>query len=145
MLFGALMAAVYAVSQRRKQRGEISAETILATLAKPVPSTRDISSQDVLGLWSFYVDAVSSTVTIDLKTDGRYAQAMVSSRGDRIECPGGTWTLAGAYLELTLYRSATRATTETVRWFFGDWEEELVLFARDDTQDGKMLLGRRCL
>jgi len=120
-----------------------SAEMLLATLVAPAPSTRAIRPEDVLGPWRFYVDAVTSTVSVDLQADGRYTQVIVGNRGERIDCPGGRWTLEGPHVELTAYRSAVRAVTERVRWFFGDWQKDLVLFARDDPQGETMLLGLR--
>jgi hypothetical protein len=128
---------------QRNMPREPSADLLLATLAAPVPSERAIGPEDVLGPWQFYVDAATSTVTIDLQADGHYRQVIVGNGGRRIDCPGGTWTLDGSYLELDSYRSAVRATTERVRWFFGDWEQDFVLFAKDDPQSETMLLGLR--
>jgi hypothetical protein len=119
------------------------AELLLATLATPAPSARAIRSEDVVGPWRFYVDAASSTVTVDLRADGRYTQVILGNSGQRIDCPGGTWTLEGPYVELSSYRRAVRAAIERVRWFFGDWQKSLVLFAQDDPQSETMLLGLR--
>ena len=121
-----------------------SPEALLAIMASPSPSAQAIRPEDVCGPWQFYVDIASSTVTVDLQADGLYAQDIVDHRGGRIDCPGGAWTLDGAYLELRLYRSsATQELTEHVRWFFGDWQEGLVLFAKDDPQSEKWLLGQK--
>jgi hypothetical protein len=128
---------------QRSAVGEPPAKTLLAMLAAPVPSARAVRPEDVLGPWRFYADAAASTVTVDLGADGRYSQIIVLNRGERIDCPGGTWTLDGPYVELTSYRSALRAVTERVRWFFGDWEQHLVLFAKDDPQGAAMLLCQR--
>jgi hypothetical protein len=120
-----------------------SADAFLALLAAPTPSVRAIRPEDVLGPWWFYVDEVTSTVTIDLQADGRYTQAIVGNRGGPIDCPGGTWTLDSAYLELSSYRSAARAFTERARWFFGDGEKDFVLFVKDDPQSRTILLSLR--
>ena len=95
----------------------------------------------MLGPWRFYVDAAASTVTIDLRADGRYTQVLVGNRGQQIDGPGGTWTLDGPYMELSAYRSAVRAVTERVRWFFGDWQQDWVLFVKDGLQAETMLLA----
>ncbi len=118
-------------------------DTLLETIVVPVPSAQVIRPEDVLGPWRFYVDAAMSTVTIDLQADGRYRQVIVGNRGEQINCPGGTWTLEAAYLDLASYRSAVRAVTENVRWFFGDWHKDLVLFAKDDPLSETMLQGRK--
>jgi hypothetical protein len=120
-----------------------SAEAILTTLAAPTPSARAVRPEEVIGLWQFYVDAATSTVTVDLQPDGRYTQLIVGNRGQPVGCPGGTWTLEGAHVELDAYRSAARAVFERVRWFFGNWQKDLVLFANDGPQAETMLLGRK--
>ena len=84
-----------------------------------------------------------STVTVDLQADGRYRQIIVGNGGERVEGPGGTWTLEGPHLELTSYRSAVRAVTEPVRWLFGEWERELVLFVKDDPASNRTFLSLR--
>ncbi len=128
---------------RRRRPRKSSLDTLLETIVAPVPSAHEIQPEDVLGQWRFYVDAAMSTVTIDLQADGRYTQVIISNRGEQINCPGGTWTLEAAYLDLTSYRSAVRAVTERIRWFFGDWHKDLVLFAKDDPQSETMLQGRK--
>ena len=116
---------------------------LLATLASPLPSVRSIKPEDVLGSWQFYVDSATSTVTVDLQAHGRYRQVILGNRGERVDGPGGTWSLDGPHLELTAYRSAVRTVTERVHWFFGDWERELVLFAKDDPSSDKTFLSLR--
>ena len=61
-------------SARRRGTSAASADAILAALAEPTPSARDLRPDDVLGRWQFYVDAAASTVTVDLQPDGRYIQ-----------------------------------------------------------------------
>jgi hypothetical protein len=112
--------------------------------AVPVPSLREIRPEDVLGSWQFYVDAASRTVTIDLRSDGRYAQVIVPNCGELVDCPGGTWSLEGPYLNLSSYRSALRDSVQSVRWIFGDWQNELVLLAKDDPLAETTLQARRC-
>jgi hypothetical protein len=136
-----LIAVLYAFALKRRESRKAS--RFLATLVAPAPSARAIRPQDVLGSWWFYVDAATSTVTIDLQADGHYKQVIIGNRGERIDCPGGTWALDGPHVELTSYRSPVRAVTENVRWFFGDWQKDLVLFAKDDPQCETMLLGLR--
>ncbi len=128
--------------QRRGPR-ESPVESLLATLAAPAPSGRTLRPEDVLGSWQFYVDAATSMVIVDLQPGGHYTQVIVGNRGERQEGPGGTWTLEGAQVELSAYRSAVRAMTDRVRWLFGEWQRELVLFAQDDPAGPKRLLGQR--
>lgn len=128
--------------QRNRTR-ESPEELLLAALAAPVPTPRAIRPEDVLGPWQFYVDTAASMVIVDLQADGRYTQVILGNGGDRSDCPGGTWTLEGPQVELTSYRSAVRAVTDRVRWLFGDWQQELVLFAKDDPQGTRTLLGQR--
>lgn len=120
-----------------------SAEILLATLAEPAPLARAIRPEEVLGMWQFYVDAAASTITVDLHDDGRYTQVINRNCGEQIDCPGGTWTLDGANLELTSYRSALRSTIQSVRWFLDEWQNDLVLLAKDDPQDERTLLAQR--
>lgn len=126
---------------RRRKPRQPPADYLAATLAPPVACDRAFHRDDVLGAWHFYVDAVASTVTIDLRPDGRYTQVIARNSGGAIDCPGGVWTLEGPYLELASYRSALRATTQNVRWFFGEWENGLVLCAKDDPDAATTLLG----
>ena len=128
--------------QRRPPRRS-SADILLATLVESAPSARPVRPEEVLGPWQFYVDAAAGTVTVDLQDDGHYTQVIERNCGERIGCPGGTWTLDGAYLELTSYRSAVRNATQFVRWFFGEWQNELVLYAKDDPQSEGTLLAQR--
>jgi hypothetical protein len=109
----------------------------------PTEPAGAVRPEDVLGPWRFYVDAATSTVIIDLHGDGRYTQVIAGNDGERIECPGGGWTLDGPYVELTAYRSAARSVTQGVRWFFGQWDKGLVLVAKDDPQGETVLLGLR--
>ena len=130
----------------RVQRSAPPAPTpslLAAALASPLPSARAIRPEDVWGSWQFYIDAAASTVTVDFQADGDYRQTIVSNRGERVDGPGGTWTLDGPHLELDSYRSVLRAVTERVRWLFGDWDEELVLFVTDDPRSDKTFLGLR--
>ena len=136
---GAVMAVLYAGTAKRRARAGIP----LTALAEPVPAARTLQPEEVLGPWQFYVDAATSTVTIELRGDGSYKQAIVGNRGEQIECPGGTWALDGPYLELTSYRSAAQGVTGPARWFFGDWQDQLVLFAKDDPQSETHLLAQR--
>ena len=129
--------------RQRSRPRESPVEMLLAALAAPVPSPRALRPEDVLGPWQFYVDAATSMVIVDLHADGRYTQVIVGNRGEQSDCPGGTWTLEGPQVELTSYRSAVRAVTDRVRWLFGDWQKELVLFAKDDPLGTRMLLGQR--
>jgi hypothetical protein len=119
------------------------ANPILAALENPQPTTRAIGPQDVLGSWRFYVDAAGCTVVIDLQSEGRYRQLIAGMSGNTIECPGGQWTLDGPKLELADYRSATLGETLRAGWFFGDCEDELIIFVKDDPLAEKMLAARR--
>ena len=94
----------------------------------------------MLGRWRFYVDAAAGTVNIDLLPDGRYTQVIAHNCGGQTDGPGGDWTLDGSHLELTSYRSVSHVTQD-VRWFFGQWQYDLVLFAKDDPDAATMLLG----
>jgi hypothetical protein len=127
----------------RSRPRESPEEMLLAMLAAPVPSHRGIQPKDVLGPWQFYVDSATSMVIVDLQADGRYTQVIIGNRGEQSDCPGGTWALDGPQVELTSYRSAARPVTDRARWLFGDWQKELVLFAKDDPQGTRMLLGQR--
>lgn len=118
-------------------------EPILATLAEPVSSVRLLQPEDIVGQWHFYVDAAASTVTIDLQPGGCYQQVTIENAGKRIDGPSGVWTLDGVNLELSEYRSATRGITKRVRWFFGDWKDDVILFVRDDPDSESTLLARR--
>jgi len=128
--------------QRRAPR-EPSAEPILAALVTLAPTTRALQPDDVLGQWRFYVDVAASTVTVDLQAGGRYEQLIDSNSGERIDGPGGEWTLDGPNLELSAYRSARQGATDCVRWFFGDCQNDLILCVKDELQAETMLAARR--
>ncbi len=95
------------------------------------PATGPVTPEDLVGEWCFYLDAVASTVRMQFRPDGTFAQALVSNRGERTGCPGGTWALDGPRVELTGYRSAVKGTIERVWWFFGDTPAGLALFGKD--------------
>jgi hypothetical protein len=128
---------------RRRRPPDPFAEVLLSLPTAPAASARTVEPAEVLGAWRFYVDAAASTVTIDLHGDGRYTQVIVGNGGERTECPGGAWTLDGPFVALTSYRSAAREVIQGVRWFFDEWEKELVLFAKDDPRGETTLLGLR--
>lgn len=113
-------------------------------LPTPAVATRAVWPKDVIGRWRFYIDAITSTVTIDLQSDGSYSQVVVNNLGKQIDCPGGLWTLDGPYMNLTSYRSAVRDVIAPARWFFGDWQNSLVLFAKDDPESDRAFLSVRC-
>jgi hypothetical protein len=127
----------------RRTPPELPDESVLAMLVEPIPTSRSLRPEDVLGRWRFYVDAAASTVTIDLLAGGRYEQVVASNAGDRTEGPGGQWALDGANIELSAYRSAVRGTTDRVRWFFGDCDSDLILFVKDDPEAETMLIAQR--
>jgi hypothetical protein len=133
--------ALSSYGSRRKRRS--STDALLAETVEPVPTARTIGAEDVLGPWRFYADAAASTVTIELSADGRYRQVILRNDGRQIECPGGTWALDGPYLELGDYRIAPGGATERVRWFFGDWQGALALFASNGADGGAVLLGSK--
>jgi hypothetical protein len=122
---------------------EPSADPILAAFANPTPTARPLGPQDVLGQWRYYVDPVGCAVTVDLQTDGRYRQVIADISGKPIDGPGGEWTLDGPNLNLDAFRSATRAQTSRVCWFFGDCQGDLILFVKDDPQAETMLVAIR--
>ena len=126
-------------------RVESPADLFLPSLRAPNPLARAVREEDVFGPWQFYVDAAASTVTVDLQAGGRYTQTIVPTCGERIDCPGGTWTLDGPYVDLTGYRSAVRETMHRVRWFFSEGKNDLTLWAKDDPQGETDLLGQRVL
>jgi hypothetical protein len=144
-----------------KLRGWIPPEPppdpILAAVMAPTPTTRALSPADVLGEWRFYVDAATSTVTVELLPGGRYRQAIVGNSskcnayrqaivGNSSKCNAtcdGQWTLDGPNLELDAYHSATQGETGRVCWYFGDCEGGLILFVKDDPQSEAMLVARR--
>lgn len=122
---------------------EPSPEPILAAAMLPTPTTRTLSPAEVLGQWRFYVDAASSTITIDLQPGGHYRQIILGNSSKHDAKCDGEWSLDGPNLELSAYRSATHGETARVRWFFGDCENGLILFAKDDPQVESMLVARR--
>ena len=118
-------------------------EPILAAAMSPTPTTRTLTPAEVLGQWRFYVDAASSTITIELQPGGRYRQIILGNSRKHDATGQGEWSLDGPNLELSAYRSATQGETARVRWFFGDCESGLILFAKDDPQTESMLVARR--
>jgi hypothetical protein len=130
----------YLAQQRKARR---AAEALLAETVEPTPSVRTIRPEDVLGAWRFYVDAAASTVTVELLAEGRYRQVIVRNSGEQTECSGGTWTLEGPFIELSSYRDALSGATHKMRWFFGDWQGDLALFATDDPEAAASLLALR--
>lgn len=128
---------------QRPGRSGATEKALWATVVAPTPTTRPVQPAEVLGKWSFYVDDNASTVTIDLRNDGRYEQTIVSNHGAPRTCPGGDWTLDGAHLTLTDYCRAAGDGGDTVRWFFGDGQDDWVLYAQDAPDADTMLLARR--
>ncbi len=108
-----------------------SAPRLVRPVANPMPTSRPVTPGDLVGEWSYYADAVASIVIVRFRTDGTYAQEIVTSGGGRTACPGGTWTLNGPWIELTDFRSPTAATTARVRWFFAEGPIGLALFGTD--------------
>jgi hypothetical protein len=147
VLIGGTVASLFVVwlgyQVHRRMPPKPSDESVLAMLVEPIPTNRSLQPEDVQGRWRFYVDVAASTVTIDLLAGGRYEQVVASNAGDRTEGPGGQWTLDGANIELSAYRSAMRGTTDRVRWFFGDCDSDLILFVKDDPETETMLVAQR--
>ena len=116
---------------RHRRPKERSAPRLLRPVDNPMPTSRPVTPGDLVGEWSYYVDAVASTVIVRFRADGTYGQEIVASGGGRMECPGGTWALDGPWIELTGYQSATSGTIDRVRWFFADSPAGLALFGTD--------------
>jgi hypothetical protein len=98
------------------------------------PTSKPVGPDDVAGKWQFYLDDLSKTVTLRFHADGTYEQTMADLHGATTQCPGGTWTLSGPYVELAGYVSARRGTTESMRWRMIDTPSGLGLFGGDDPE-----------
>ena len=126
---GVLGSCLYLACRRRSPARSSPARPEPVLVA--TPATGPVRPQDLVGDWCFYLDAVASTVKMEFRPDGTFAETLVSNRGERTECPGGTWALDGPRVELTGYRSAVAGTIEHVWWFFGDTPAGLRLFGKD--------------
>ena len=111
-------------------------------VAVPTPTARPLAPQDVQGQWRFYVDAAAGMVTVDLQADGRYSQVIAAISGERIDGPGGQWTLDRANWSSRLPQRNARRSNRA-GWFFGDCEGDLILFVKDDPEAKTMLMARR--
>jgi hypothetical protein len=117
-------------NRHRRPAGQRSREPRRQWVESPVPTAITVTPEEAVGAWQFYVDAASSTVTLELRRDGTFGQSIVDNRGERRECQGGTWRLDGAWLDLDGYR-ALSGMLQQARWFFGDTPGGRCLFVND--------------
>jgi hypothetical protein len=95
------------------------------------PTSQPVLPEDVIGTWHFYLDAVAKTVSIRFHSDGAFDQTILENRGELIHCPGGTWKLAGAHVELTGYVTAEQGTAQSVTWWMIDDPSAPCLYGGD--------------
>jgi hypothetical protein len=143
IVLGVLTLVLFGLARRGQSQHRLNLNDIQAAIESPTPAEREIPWEDVLGAWRFYVDAAMCMVTIELQPDGRYRQRGINHVGGSAEYSSGTWKLDGPYLELSNYRSMTRSVAGRACWFFGDLQNVLVLFAKDDPQSEHMLIAQK--
>lgn len=120
---------------------------LLADASSTHPTGNPVTADDLVGRWQFYLDRASSTVRIDFRPDGTFAQTILANQGGFRECPGGTWRLEGALVHLTGYATAAEGISQSRTWWMIDTPTGLALFGGNspDTQSFFRMQRRRQL
>jgi hypothetical protein len=95
------------------------------------PARGPVAAEDLAGPWEFYLDRATRTVTLDFHLDGTFAQTIVSNQGEIVQCPGGTWRLAGSLVHLEGYLTAAEGVRQSRTWWMIDTPSGLALFGGD--------------
>jgi hypothetical protein len=100
------------------------------------PTTKQVTPDDVLGQWQFYLDSASRSVILDFRPDGTFVECIVPIQGATRECPAGTWKLEGPLVHLAGYVMAAQGVSQSCTWWLIDTPSGLALFGGDGP-DGK--------
>jgi len=98
------------------------------------PTTGAVRLDDVLGRWQFYLDEESTTVIMDFRPEGTFAQTTVTNRGEATEHVGGTWSLDGAMIYLSGYTAVKSGSSASRTWWMMDTPSGLAVFGGDGVE-----------
>jgi hypothetical protein len=113
------------------KRGPALASALRALPRPTEPTARAVGPEDLMGRWQFYIDRASQTVSLDFRPDGTFAQTITANQGGIRECPGGTWRLDGACVNLTGYVTACDGESQPSAWWMIDTPTGLALYGGD--------------
>ena len=94
----------------------------------PSPTTKTVTTNNVLGVWSLVEDYGQTTIFITFAASGIFTQQTVTPAGTNNQV--GKWSLNGPHLNLTdfLAKAAGGWTNTSINWYFVDGEKRLEIF-----------------
>jgi hypothetical protein len=95
----------------------------------PSPTQKTVTTNDVLGKWSFPADYGKTTVIMAFQSSGIFTQMVLLGNG-QTNSYQGQWSLDGAWLRLVGIAEEFGGTwnTNTMSWYFIDGRKKLELF-----------------
>ncbi len=66
----------------------------------PTPTKKKVAAADAVGTWQYTADHGKTTITIEIRTDGKFHQVVKLAGNSEPLQQGGTWTLDGADIKL---------------------------------------------
>lgn len=99
----------------------------------PKATTEKITPADIVGTWRYPADFGATTITIELKPDGTFAQSVRHASG-RIQTHEGTWTLDESHPQLKVLKPVfgennKEWVVENAHWWVVESHREGVRFA----------------
>ncbi|MDX1952649.1 MAG: hypothetical protein SFY81_10720 [Verrucomicrobiota bacterium] len=86
----------------------------------PSPTSRTVTTNDVVGVWSFTEDEYKTTVLMTFMPSGIFTQQVIHATRTNVQV--GRWTLDGPHLQLADFRAhiGGKWVLESMDWYFID-------------------------
>ena len=94
----------------------------------PPRTTKAVTSNDIVGVWSFTEDQGSTTVLMTFMPSGAFTQQVVTVAQTNRQV--GKWSLDGSHLELTNFLARAEGVwkPDTMDWYLVDGSRRLEIF-----------------
>ncbi|MGC3957603.1 MAG: hypothetical protein QM813_06470 [Verrucomicrobiota bacterium] len=89
----------------------------------PSPTTKPVTTNDVVGVWSFTEDYGKTTIFMTFIPSGVFTQQVVSATQTNVQV--GTWALDGPHLQLTDFLGEFGGvwSPDSISWYFVDGDK----------------------
>ena len=94
----------------------------------PSPTSKTVTTNDVVGVWSFTEDSGKTTVSMTFMPSGVFTQQVVTATGTNTQV--GNWALDGPHLDLTDFLAEIDGGWKpySMHWYFIDGGKRLELY-----------------
>jgi hypothetical protein len=92
----------------------------------PEATSKTVTTNDVVGVWSLAEDYGKRTVTMTFTPAGVFTQQVATANQTNIQV--GKWSLDGSHLHLEDFLASVGNQPTTMNWFFVDGDKRLEIF-----------------